>query len=187
MDDAKPASQRPAPASGGDGTPDPADGRPHAEAPQAQGALDFRTAHLWHLQPVRDILVIAIVVLTIYAGYAMRTVTVPLLVAPGGRLGRRRRRRFELQQHRIHRHPSQGRQGMGRQGEGEQGRHRRDAAMAQGCGDAQATGMAAGGEHQAIREQLATAAEAEPKATAGEGCNGLESLSFHAPHPGLAG
>lgn len=81
MDDAKPASQRPAPASGGDGMPNPADGRPHAEAPHTQGTLDLRTAHLWHLQPVRDILVIAIVVLTIYAGYAMRTVTVPLLVA----------------------------------------------------------------------------------------------------------
>ena len=81
MDDAKPASQRPAPASGGDGIPNPADGRPNAEAPHTQGTLDLRTAHLWHLQPVRDILVIAIVVLTIYAGYAMRTVTVPLLVA----------------------------------------------------------------------------------------------------------
>ena len=43
--------------------------------------LDLRTAHLWHLQPVRDLLVIAVVVLTVYAGYAMRTVTVPLLVA----------------------------------------------------------------------------------------------------------
>jgi predicted PurR-regulated permease PerM len=51
------------------------------QAPQSPAALDLRTAHLWHLQPVRDVLVITIVVLTIYAGYAMRTVTVPLLVA----------------------------------------------------------------------------------------------------------
>ena len=51
------------------------------QAPQPGAPLDLRTAHLWHLQPVRDVLVIAIVVLTIYAGYAMRTVTVPLLVA----------------------------------------------------------------------------------------------------------
>ncbi|MBI1302507.1 MAG: AI-2E family transporter [Phycisphaera sp.] len=43
--------------------------------------FDPRTAHLWHLQPVRDILVIGIVAGTVYAGYAMRTVTVPLLVA----------------------------------------------------------------------------------------------------------
>jgi len=37
--------------------------------------------HLWQMQPVRDVLVIAAVAGTIYAGYAMRTVTVPLLVA----------------------------------------------------------------------------------------------------------
>ena len=43
--------------------------------------LDLRTAHLWHLQPIRDVLVIGIVVLTVYAGYAMQTVTVPLLIA----------------------------------------------------------------------------------------------------------
>lgn len=57
-----------------DGTRTPADSRP------ARG-VDLRTAHLWHLQPVRDALVIAAVCLTIYAGYAMRTVTVPLLIA----------------------------------------------------------------------------------------------------------
>jgi predicted PurR-regulated permease PerM len=56
---------------------------PHGEAdpPARDRGFDPRTAHLWHLQPVRDILVIAIVAGTIYAGYAMRTVTVPLLVA----------------------------------------------------------------------------------------------------------
>lgn len=45
------------------------------------GSVDLRTAHLWHLQPVRDLLVIAAVAGTVYAGYAMRTVTVPLLIA----------------------------------------------------------------------------------------------------------
>ncbi|MEY3143611.1 MAG: hypothetical protein RLY21_2104 [Planctomycetota bacterium] len=80
MDDAKPASQRPAPTSGGGAARDSAT-KPNPDGAHAQGALDLRTAHLWHLQPVRDVLVIAIVVLTIYAGYAMRTVTVPLLVA----------------------------------------------------------------------------------------------------------
>ncbi|MEY2714038.1 MAG: hypothetical protein RIT24_381, partial [Planctomycetota bacterium] len=33
------------------------------------------------MQPVRDLLVIAAVAGTVYVGYAMRTVTVPLLVA----------------------------------------------------------------------------------------------------------
>ena len=45
------------------------------------GEADLRSLHLWHLQPVRDVLVIAAIAGTIYAGYAMRTVTVPLLVA----------------------------------------------------------------------------------------------------------
>lgn len=48
-------------------------------APQARS--DIRTLHLWQLQPVRDLLVIAAIAGTVYAGYAMRTVTVPLLVA----------------------------------------------------------------------------------------------------------
>lgn len=52
------------------------------ETPPATGKpLDMRSAHLWQLQPIRDVLVIAAVAGTIYAGYAMRTVTVPLLVA----------------------------------------------------------------------------------------------------------
>ncbi|MFM7133764.1 MAG: AI-2E family transporter, partial [Planctomycetota bacterium] len=42
---------------------------------------DLRTVHLWHLQPVRDLLVIGAIAGTVYAGYAMRTVTVPLLIA----------------------------------------------------------------------------------------------------------
>jgi len=50
-------------------------------SPGRDRGLDLRTAHIWHFQPVRDLLVIAIVAGTVYAGYAMRTVTVPLLVA----------------------------------------------------------------------------------------------------------
>lgn len=50
--------------------------RPGASAP-----ADLRTLHLWQMQPVRDLLVIAAVAGTVYVGYAMRTVTVPLLVA----------------------------------------------------------------------------------------------------------
>ena len=51
------------------------------EAQTPKGAVDLRTAHLWHLQPVRDLLLVAAVAGTVYAGYAMRTVTVPLLIA----------------------------------------------------------------------------------------------------------
>ena len=47
----------------------------------ARHGADLRTLHLWHLQPVRDLLVIGAVAGTVYVGYAMRTVTVPLLVA----------------------------------------------------------------------------------------------------------
>ncbi|MFZ9881537.1 MAG: AI-2E family transporter [Phycisphaerales bacterium] len=47
----------------------------------AAKAGELRTAHLWHFQPVRDLLVIAAVCVAVYAGYAMRTVTVPLLIA----------------------------------------------------------------------------------------------------------
>ncbi|MFM7051116.1 MAG: AI-2E family transporter [Planctomycetota bacterium] len=57
-----------------DGTRTEAENRP-------KNGVDLRTAHLWHFQPIRDALVIAAVCLTIYAGYAMRTVTVPLLIA----------------------------------------------------------------------------------------------------------
>lgn len=42
---------------------------------------DLRTLHLWQLQPVRDLLVIAAIGGAVYAGYAIRTVTIPLLVA----------------------------------------------------------------------------------------------------------
>jgi len=37
--------------------------------------------HLWQIQPVRDVLLIALVGLVIYIGYLMRIVTVPLLLA----------------------------------------------------------------------------------------------------------
>lgn len=58
-----------------DGSKD--DPSPQGVRPQA----DLRTLHLWQMQPVRDLLVFAAIAGTIYAGYAMRTVTVPLLVA----------------------------------------------------------------------------------------------------------
>ncbi|MEY5060892.1 MAG: hypothetical protein RIS45_813 [Planctomycetota bacterium] len=62
------------------------DGRkdePSREDPRAGAPVpaDLRTLHLWQMQPVRDLLVIAAVAGAVYVGYAMRTVTVPLLVA----------------------------------------------------------------------------------------------------------
>lgn len=58
-----------------DGTKDDPSGDP-----RGLGA-DLRTLHLWHLQPVRDLLLLAAISGTVYAGYAIRTITVPLLVA----------------------------------------------------------------------------------------------------------
>jgi len=57
--------------------------RQDAQQPEAarSAPADLRTLHLWQMQPVRDILVIASIAGTVYAGYAMRTVTVPLLIA----------------------------------------------------------------------------------------------------------
>src|SRR4029434_10057930 len=37
--------------------------------------------HVWQIQAVRDLLVIGFIIALIWAGYAMRAVTVPLLVA----------------------------------------------------------------------------------------------------------
>lgn len=53
---------------------------PPAETPRAN-ETDVRSLHLWQIQSIRDVLVIGAVAGTIYVGYAMRTVTVPLLIA----------------------------------------------------------------------------------------------------------
>lgn len=42
---------------------------------------DWTNRHIWHIQPVRDLLVIAIIVGLIYLGYLLRIVTAPLLLA----------------------------------------------------------------------------------------------------------
>ncbi|MEY2796495.1 MAG: hypothetical protein RIR10_2211 [Planctomycetota bacterium] len=56
-----------------------------AESPSAESSRasepDVRSLHLWQIQSIRDVLVIGAVAGTIYVGYAMRTVTVPLLIA----------------------------------------------------------------------------------------------------------
>lgn len=50
-------------------------------APPVNSAMQLARMHLWHFQAVRDALVVAAILALIWAGYAMRAVTVPLLVA----------------------------------------------------------------------------------------------------------
>jgi predicted PurR-regulated permease PerM len=42
---------------------------------------DWRTLRLWHIQPVRDILVLAMVFGVLYIGYVLSPITVPMLLA----------------------------------------------------------------------------------------------------------
>lgn len=44
---------------------------------------DWTRRHLWHIQPVRDLLLVSIVVAVVWAGYALRYITIPLIVALG--------------------------------------------------------------------------------------------------------
>lgn len=44
---------------------------------------DWTRRHLWHIQPVRDLLLVGIVVALVWAGYALRYITIPLIVALG--------------------------------------------------------------------------------------------------------
>ena len=39
--------------------------------------------HLWQIQPIRDLIWILVLIALMWLGYAMRSVTVPLLVALG--------------------------------------------------------------------------------------------------------
>lgn len=54
-----------------------------ASQPKPPGSArpDFHTLHLWQMQPVRDLLVIALVVGVIYLGKVLSPVTVPMLLA----------------------------------------------------------------------------------------------------------
>ena len=45
------------------------------------GKKDFARLHIWQVQAFRDLLVIALIFGAIWAGYALRFVTVPLLLA----------------------------------------------------------------------------------------------------------
>lgn len=44
-------------------------------------ARDLAKLHIWEIQPLRDLLVIALLIGLVYLGYVLRTVTVPLLLA----------------------------------------------------------------------------------------------------------
>ncbi len=70
--------------------PDPGDQRtyepgPPSRAPEAKpaagGGRDWRTLHLWHIQPVRDALIIVAVLGVLYLGKVLSVVTVPMLLA----------------------------------------------------------------------------------------------------------
>jgi predicted PurR-regulated permease PerM len=59
----------------------PAPGSTAPGATQPAPGLDWRRLHLWQIQPVRDVLVIAAVFGLVYLGEALRVVTVPMLIA----------------------------------------------------------------------------------------------------------
>jgi len=63
-----------------DTTPIPAP-PPGAVPPPLSPGKDWRKLHLWQIQPVRDLMLIGVVVLIVYVGYKLKIVTVPLLVA----------------------------------------------------------------------------------------------------------
>lgn len=63
-------------------SPNTPSSKKHAAGPAgAADRPDIRTLHLWQIQPVRDILVIASVVGIIYLGSVLSMVTVPMLLA----------------------------------------------------------------------------------------------------------
>lgn len=44
-------------------------------------ARDWKSLHLWEIQPVRDVLILALILFVIYLGYVASIVTVPILLA----------------------------------------------------------------------------------------------------------
>lgn len=65
--------------SGGDRAPGASDGAPNGE--EGGSTRDWWRVHLWQVQPVRDVLVIAGIIGLIYLGKVLSIVTVPLLLA----------------------------------------------------------------------------------------------------------
>ena len=54
---------------------------PSALPPHRTPSHDLNRIHIWQIQAVRDVMMVAAVIFLIWLGYAMRAVTVPLLVA----------------------------------------------------------------------------------------------------------
>lgn len=54
---------------------------PEPTQPAGRGQPDWRTLHLWQIQPVRDILVIVALLALVFLGYRLSIVTVPILLA----------------------------------------------------------------------------------------------------------
>lgn len=50
-------------------------------APDSSSAIDWRTLHIWQIQPLRDVLALIAILALIYLGYMLSLVTVPLLLA----------------------------------------------------------------------------------------------------------
>jgi len=54
-----------------------------ASSPEPSGGRGLARLHLWQIQGVRDVVLVGLVLAVIYVGYALRSVSVPLLVAFG--------------------------------------------------------------------------------------------------------
>ncbi len=53
----------------------------HAPRPPTQHHSDWKRLHLWQMQPVRDVLVLAAIFGVLWLGYSLSIVTVPMLIA----------------------------------------------------------------------------------------------------------
>jgi predicted PurR-regulated permease PerM len=61
--------------------PDPAMSTPPPPPPSGAGGSEWRTVHFWQVQPIRDVMLIALLLGLLYLGYVLSIVTVPLLLA----------------------------------------------------------------------------------------------------------
>ncbi len=55
--------------------------RPEAQRSEPDDSVLVQRLHIWQIQAVRDLLFVAAVLGLVWAGYALRAVPVPLLVA----------------------------------------------------------------------------------------------------------
>ncbi|HLP84800.1 MAG TPA: hypothetical protein VK157_10665, partial [Phycisphaerales bacterium] len=62
-------------------TPSDASGAKSEQAPDSRHASDWTQRHVWQIQPVRDLLILAAILGMVWLGYRLSIVTVPLLLA----------------------------------------------------------------------------------------------------------